>query len=158
MPAEPYDLNPYAAPVAVAETSVGIATPMRVPWSDRLIVLQSFVIVISIAVAAYEIESILFSGPIFSAIGLAIAFCGVYKRDHKATLFGSSAIAFALRIVFLINYYSWGPINGKQPILMLMSAYTACALPMSAWLVVANRRTRVSRTMQPCSLESEVTV
>lgn len=147
LPADSDHFNPYAAPSAVFGTPVDLATPVRMPWSHRLIVLQSFVIVISLAVEAYEHESIIGSGPIFSAVGLAIAICAFRQRDYIATLFGSSAIAFASLIVFLINYNSWGPPEGNQPITILSCAYAACALPMSAWLVIAKRRTAANKAM-----------
>ena len=94
-------------------------------------------IVASLAVEAYEHESIIGSGPVLSLVGLAIAILAFRGRDHFAMVFGGSAIAFALLIVFLINYNSWSPSQGNQPITIMSFTYAACALPVSAWLVLA---------------------
>ncbi|MFO1003238.1 MAG: hypothetical protein U0936_23130 [Planctomycetaceae bacterium] len=147
LPTDSYDFNPYAAPAVVPDPPVDLTAPVRMPWSHRLVVFQSFVIVISLAVEAYEHESIVGSGPIFSAVGLAIVICAVRQRDYTATLIGGSAIAFASLIVFLINYNSWGPPEGDQPITILSFAYAVCMLPMSAWFVFAKRKTAANKTM-----------
>ena len=145
LPADSSDFNPYAPPAAVLDSPLDLVQPVHTPWSHRLIVFQSVVIVVSLAVEAYEHESIIGSGPIFSAVGLAIVICAFRQRDYIATLFGGSAIAFALLIVFLINYNSWGPPEGNLPITILSWTYAACALPMSAWLVLAKRRTAANK-------------
>lgn len=140
VPAHSYDSNPYAAPAAAFDTPVDLTTPVRMSWSHRLIVLLSVVIVISLAIESYEHKSIVGSGQVFSALGLAIAICAYRHRDYVATLFGGSAIAFVLLIVFLVNYNAWSPSEGDRPITLLSFAYAACALPMSAWLVSPKRK------------------
>jgi hypothetical protein len=137
-------LNPYAAPATVADTPLELAVPLRTRWLRRLIVLQAFVIPISLAVEAYVHESIVGSGLVFSGVGLTIAITAFRHRDHVAALFGGSAIAFALLIVFLINYNAWGPPQGNQPITILSFMYAAWALPMSVWLVIAKHHRLVN--------------
>lgn len=139
--AESHDPNPYAAPATVSETPPIDGAPVRAPWLRRFVVLQAIVIVTSLAVEAYEHESIVGSGPIFSLVGLIIAIIAFRKRDPAAMIFGGSAIAFASLIVFLINYNSWGPPQGNRPITILSFTYAAFALPISAWLVLSPRST-----------------
>jgi len=129
--------NPYAAPVALSDRPLTDAPWTRTPWLRRLVVLQAVVIITSLVAEAYKHESIITSGPIFSLVGLAIAIVGFRNSDYMATAFGGSAIAFALLIVFLINYNSWGPVQGDRPITLLAFGYAAFALPISARLVLA---------------------
>jgi hypothetical protein len=98
---------------------------------------QAIVIVISLAFEAYIHESIVCSGPIFSLFGLVIAILAFRNGDHRAALFGCSAIVFTLLIVFLINYNSWGPPHGDLPITIMCLTYAAFALPVSRHLVFA---------------------
>ncbi len=140
LPVESPDLNPYATPATVSDAPLVDGKASWTPWLCRLIILQAFVIVASLAVEAYEHESIVGSGPIFSLVGLWIAIIASRKRDHAAMLFGGSAIAFSALIVFLINYNSWSPNQGNLPITLLSFAYAAFALPVSSWLALTRSR------------------
>ncbi|QDV43431.1 hypothetical protein Enr13x_32880 [Stieleria neptunia] len=146
MAAEPPDLNPYAPPSTVSDTPLIDAAPIQAPWLRRFIAVQAIVIVASLAVEAYEHESIVGSGPIFSLVGLIIAMLAFRNRDHASMIFGGSAIAFASLIVFLINYNSWGPPQGDRPITILSFIYAAFALPYSAWFVSTRSKAAVNHS------------
>ena len=90
------------------------------------------VILASLAVEAYEHESIVGSGPVFSLTGLCLAVVAYRQRDWAAVGLGASAVGFALVIVFLINYNGWGPAQGDRPITLLAFGYALVALPV-AW-------------------------
>ena len=129
--------NPYAAPTTVTEVPRSVLERAR-PRSLRvLIAIQAGVIAVGLVVESYQHESIVGSGPIFAALGLAILIVGAKFRDRSAMLFGGSAIAFATLIVFLINYYSWGPPQGDKPITIMSLVYASVALPFSAWIAFA---------------------
>ncbi|WP_146531666.1 hypothetical protein [Novipirellula artificiosorum] len=98
-------------------------------------VVQAAVIVCSLAVEAIEHESIVGSGPILASVGLLIAIVAYRQRDVVAVVFGSSAVGFALLIVFLINFYRWAPAEGDRPITIMAFAYAFLALPSVWWLV-----------------------
>ncbi|MCO8122217.1 hypothetical protein NHH03_10745 [Stieleria sp. TO1_6] len=140
MAAESHELNPYATPATVSDAPLIDGARLRSPWLRRFVVLQAIVIVTSLAVEAYQHESIVGSGPLFSLVGLAIAVIAFRKRDYVAVLFGGSAIVFASLIVFLINYNSWGPPQGDYPITLLSYTYAAFALPISYWLAFVRPR------------------
>ncbi|WP_145169442.1 hypothetical protein [Rubripirellula lacrimiformis] len=110
----------------------------------RLVVLQAIVIVVSLVAEAYEHETIIGSGAIFSMVGLAIVVTAFRKRDHAAVMFGGSAIVFASFIVFLINFNAWTPAQGNYPITILSLTYAAFALPASVSLALKRRQSEDS--------------
>ncbi len=140
LPENSFDLNPYATPATVSDAPLVDEVPVQTPWLRRVIVLQAIVILASLAVEAYQHESIVGSGPIFALVGLVIAVLAFRNRDRAAMVFGVSAIAFALLVVFLINYNSWGPPQGNRPITLLAFTYAAFALPISFWLAFARSK------------------
>jgi hypothetical protein len=135
--AETPSLNPYAPPATVFDTPRFHQVPIRAGWLCRLILVQAFVIFMSLVVETYHHQSIVVSGPIFSLFGLAITILALRNRDRAAVAFGGSAIFFASLIVFLINFNSWTPTQGNGPITILLFVYAAFALPTSAWLAFA---------------------
>jgi hypothetical protein len=112
---------------------------IRTPWLRRLIALQAVVIVLALALESYEHETIVGTGQLLTLVGLVIAAVAQRHHDRLAMLFGGSAFLFALLIVFLINYNSWSPAQGDQPITILSFAYAAFALPTAVWLAIHPR-------------------
>ena len=89
------DMNPYAPP-EVASSPITISGTLRQRlWLRRLCVLQMVVIVCSLAIEAYEHESIVGSGPVFAIVGLVISVFAYRQTDMLAFPFGISAIALA---------------------------------------------------------------
>ncbi len=112
---------------------------VRTPGLRCLIALQTFVMILALALESYEHETIAFTGQIFTIVGLIIVVVAQRHHDRPAMLFGWSAFMFALLIVFLINYNSWSPAQGDRPITILSFAYAAFALPTSVWLALHSR-------------------
>ena len=93
--------NPYAPPNAES----GQAIPAPVPqgkWLKGLIPLQFVVLVFAIGFAAWNIESIMVSGPILSLIGIIIGGFAGWFRNWLACLYGVSALTLALFVFALI--------------------------------------------------------
>jgi len=110
-------------------------------WLRRLMLLQSFVIIMALVAQAYDIESILGSGPIFAVVGLLIGGIGFRTHNHLAAWYGLSAVAFALLIVFLISHNEWGPAEAERPVIILSVGYGLVACPVTWWLVYWRPRT-----------------
>ena len=101
-----------------------------------LLALQLVVILVSLALEAYEHETIVGSGAVFTLVGIAIASVAYRSKDFFAIAYGLSAVAFSFLIVFLINYNQWGPPQGNRPITILAFCYAAIALPIAGWLLI----------------------
>ncbi|MCA9139153.1 MAG: hypothetical protein KDB00_20410 [Planctomycetales bacterium] len=130
--------NPYQPPTSPPELSVA-KYPRRKSLSLRsLLALQALVIVVSLALEAYQHETIVGTGAFFTLVGIAISLVAWRSGDSFAFAYGLSAVAFSTLIVFLINYNQWGPPQGNRPITILAFIYAAIALPATAWLY--NRR------------------
>lgn len=127
--------NPYAPSAIISESPPREPRLGRSGWLRALLVLQGLVIIVSLAVEAYEHESIVGSGPVFSLVGLTIAVVAFRNQQPYAMAYGLSAAAFALLIVFLINYNHWGPPQGDRPITILAYCYASVALPVTWWLL-----------------------
>ena len=121
----------------MSEPTVRSLIDRRHVWIQRLCFVQCVVIVI--AVEAFNIESIIGSGPIFALVGISIAFLAIRQRNFFVAIFGASAPLFALFIFFLINVLSWGPADADQPVQWMSAAYAFFALPYAVWLL--RRRT-----------------
>lgn len=135
-----FDANPYAPPDANGDSVGDFLVPVRSVGLRSLIVFQTFVILVSLGAEAWEHETIVFSGPVFFVTGLLILIVARRREDPIAAKYGGSAMTFALFIVFLINYNSWGPVEGDLPITVMSYVYAAVALPLSAWLVFAKHQ------------------
>ncbi len=129
-------VNPYLAPATLSEKPA-MPRPVRGRALRGLIGLQFVVILISLAVEAIQHETITGIGPVISLVGLAIAVHAKRRRDVAALVFGASPIALSLLVVFLINFNGWGPPQGDQPITLLAWIYSALALPVALWLILA---------------------
>lgn len=129
------DENPYAPPAMQEDQPVRNTVASRELWLKRLIILHSLVIVFALLAQAYEVESIMGSGPVFAINGLLIAVLGFRTHNHPAAWYGVSAVAFALLIVFLINFNRWGPAMAERPVIIMSAVYGLAACPVTLWLV-----------------------
>ena len=135
------DENPYAPHVMLADRPFRERIVARNVWLSRLMILQSLVIILALVAQAYDIESILGSGPIFAVMGLLIGGIGFRTHNHPAAWYGISAVAFALLIVFLINFNEWGPAEAERPVTILSVGYGLVACPVTWWLVYGRTST-----------------
>ena len=126
--------NPYAPPNAES----GQAIPAPVPqgkWLKGLIPLQFVVLVFAIGFAAWNIESIMVSGPILSLIGIIIGGFAGWFRNWLACLYGVSALTLALFVFALIFFNQWDPIQASKPVLAIGLIYGFAALPVTLFLL-----------------------
>jgi hypothetical protein len=136
------EANPYAPPTTAPVLRELESLHRRSDWLNGLLLLHGLVILVAIAAQAFDIESILVSGPILALVGFVIALFAFRQRDIAATQLGVSAIAFALLIVILINYYhmilinyfEWGPRSAEGPVRILSCIYAIFAFPAAMWL------------------------
>ena len=126
------DLNPFRAPrVASAPDSVSM------PWSVAIAaVLLLLTIVIGLGVEAYEHETIIGSGPVLFLVGLALSIVAFRSGDILFSVIGVSAMLLCALVVFLINFFGWGPPQGDAPITMISWIYSAVVVPVIVWRIV----------------------
>jgi len=106
------------------------------------------VIVSSLAIEAYEHQSIVVSGLVFALVGLCISIVASRQHDTLAFVFGLSAIAFTGLIVFLINFNEWSPQQGDWPITILAFVYSLVALPLASLLIIRRSKVALGKTDQ----------
>ncbi len=134
------ELNPYKPPKSSPKSSLEVSPRRRSVSVRSLLSLQIVVIMVSLALEAYEHETIVGTGAFFSLVGIAIASVAYRGKDYLAMTHGLSAIAFSCLIVFLINFNQWGPPQGNRPITILAFCYAVIALPLAGWLALRRSR------------------
>lgn len=96
--------------------------------------LQCTTIVLGVAAAFYDIESIVGTGPVLFFIGIPVA---VLSRRLSLTMglaFGVSGPAISLLCLMLINVLGWSPGDAQQPVSAIAAAYTTFALPLGLYV------------------------
>jgi len=95
-----------------------------------LICIQMLGIAGSIVASLVEIESIVASGPVFSAVGLAIALLCYRRRRPLGIYFGISAPTISVVCFAIIFGLQWSPEDAAAPISMLLVLFGVPALPL----------------------------
>ena len=129
-------INPYTPPPAVSENVLIREGQVRNRWLIRLCSLQVVVIVVALGFNAHQHRSIVGSGPIFSLVGLAIAYVAYRSHALLEMVIGLSAPLLSLLICILINYYQWSPSQGERPNTLIMTAYALVAVPALLFAIV----------------------
>ncbi len=106
-----------------------------------LCLLQILGICGSVIAAAFEITTILTSGPLFSVVGVAVACAWRVSRSLASVVFGLSAALISLFIFLLINAMSWGPADAKVPVTVILLCYEVVIVPLG---IVTLKRLLVS--------------
>ncbi len=122
------EYNPYLAP---EHRDDPVAVPERFHARRIFLVLVGVKIltIVGGAIAAIvDIESIVFSGPVISLLGLPIAFLAYRVRHWRGVWFGLSGPAITLFCFALINIQNWGPGDAQGPVSVITSLYAAVAV------------------------------
>lgn len=115
-----------------------------------LCVLQILGVSGSVVAAVMEIESILWTGPVFSFLGLLVALGSWTSRSASNALFGLSATTVsAFWLVWIISL-SWGPNDAQVPVSSALIGYELLFVPVG-W--VALYRTLRSPEPEPAKVE-----
>lgn len=130
--------NPYEPPATERSTSRVAVEPQNL-WLTSLCSLQILVMATALWLEAYEHETIVGSGPVFSVVGMAIAGISRRKDRHLEFFAGVSAPLLTAFIVFLININGWSPATGDKPITVIISLYSAVFMPILASAIVRQR-------------------
>lgn len=128
--------NPYRAP-QFAEPVVAPVTQGLSPfWLRILIAVQATVIVAGLLASFVYIESIIPTGILLSAAGIATLICGWKRRDVAALLFGGSGPAISVVCLAIILLMSWGPNDASRPIPMIGTGYAVVAISLGLYAAV----------------------
>jgi len=125
--------NPYAAPRPVHEPVVDKFDTGRSWWAVVASVLQLITVCVGVPIAWFNIESILFSGPIVSILGLLTTILAIRARSGNTLLlsiFGLSGPAISVGTFALIAYQEWSPSDAQEPVSMLLIWYVLIVVPM----------------------------
>ena len=122
--------NPYRAPATAFEPAT--ESRRRGSWVLRTILIQSTVMLIGVPVAWYWIESIIFSGVIFTISGVFVAVQSWRHSNSLGQLFGLSAPLLSLALFTLINVNEWSPGEAYYPVNQILAMYAGIALPVAA--------------------------
>lgn len=93
-------------------------------FSIIFLFVQLIFVGIAVGLAFYEIETIVFSGPIGSIIGLVVFGVTYKSRLTMRKTIGLSAPIFSLICFSLIYFWEWSPSEAQEPIGILMLLYT----------------------------------
>jgi hypothetical protein len=83
--------------------------------------------------AAFDIESIVVTGPILSLSGLAVTLIGWGFRSSSMALFGISIPSFSMAIFLWITFQAWSPAEAQLPVTTALIGYQLVILPVGWW-------------------------
>ena len=130
-PASP-DSNPDSSPGEATDT---LPLTHRSAVLRRLILLQAVILLAGLAIAAFEVQTIVVTGILALIFGSTISIFSWIHRDKHALWFGLSAVAFVALVSLIVNLNSWGPTQGAAPVTLMALAYGCVAIPVAIWLV-----------------------
>ncbi len=82
------------------------------------LVLQLLALFLSNAIAFYEMETILFSGPLVVVSALILIILGVLHKERLPLIMGSYSIILAAILFLLIYFYQMGPSMARKKLLV----------------------------------------
>ena len=110
-----------------------------------LIVLLILGVVASGIAAVVDIESIVFSGPLCSLVGIVIAALCYRKNIHAGFLFGLSVLTFAVLCFTTILGLQWSPGEAQVPIGSAIVVFVLLTIPMSIIALLQLRHAEMSK-------------
>ena len=145
----PDDLwNPYQAPISLPAPEQHDASPSAGHvWLNSCVFLQMLVVVVGLALAHWDIHSIIGSGLVLFLVGLLNAILSYRRRLSLGMIFGASGPLFSLLIFGLINLLHWSPDDALQPVRAMAAVYLVCGGFAAPFLVlqIRAREKRVNR-------------
>ncbi|MEZ6125875.1 MAG: hypothetical protein R3C49_22335 [Planctomycetaceae bacterium] len=132
--------NPYQAPDSLWDRpAVVVETPPR-RWLKVMLFLFVAATPIGAGLAAWEIESILGTGPVISLLGLAILVAAIRARQPVAALVGASGPGISLICWAAILMNGWGPGDAQEPISIVAAIYALVAVVAANFEMMALRQ------------------
>ena len=90
---------------------------------------------VALCLILYEVESVIFTGPVIVLSGVLMTVSGSLTRDLRVALLGAAHCAVCVLFVALVNWRNWDPGDARLPFLGMGTVYTgATALP--TWIAV----------------------
>jgi len=127
------DDNPFRAPQSsfepVEDEVITNLRPLRICLG-----LQCTTIVLGVAAAFYDIESIVATGMVLSPIGMLVAFLSKRGKLTRGIAFGLSGPAISSFCLILITVLHWKPTDAQHLISLIAAAYTTFALPLGLYV------------------------
>ena len=143
--------NPYRAPGSHFEPAVAATVTAR--WHLRSIIAAAVCLVIGVPLAWYWIESIIFSGVVFSVIGVIVVSQNMKHSNTAGLLLGVSAPLLSLSVFALINFNNWSPSKAYLPVNQILTAYGVIALPVA--IVAYNHANKIESPTYKNELHNE---
>jgi membrane-bound ClpP family serine protease len=131
--------NPYAAPESVSELEVLAQKRRRTKTTFGVRVFCALfcgIVVIALALMAYQIESIVGTGAILSIIGIMLAIAGIRAHNFVAIVLGGTAPAFSMFIFGLIYTLEWSPEEAYYPVQAMSWCFAFLTIPVALWLLM----------------------
>ncbi len=137
----PDDLwNPYQAPISLPAPEQHDASPSAGHvLLKRCVFLQMLVVVVGLALAHWDIHSIIGSGLVLFLVGLITAILSHRRRLPWGVMFGVSGPLLSLLIFGLINLLHWRPGDTQQPVRGMAAVYLVCCGFAAPFLVLQIR-------------------
>jgi hypothetical protein len=88
--------------------------------SRCLTILQTIGVEVATLLALFEIRTIVASGPLLSALGLAIAYIAFRRNRPLGLCFGLAAPTASVFCFSLIHGLDWGPDRARMPVLVIL--------------------------------------
>jgi hypothetical protein len=114
-----------------------------------LILAQTAGIQVAAIVAAYEIESIVFSGPILSVTGALIALLSFRRGCTFGLLFGLAAPSVTAFCLFVIAMLEWSPGDAHLPVSTFLFLFGLGCIPACAVTILEARAVNAGRANTP---------
>ena len=84
----------------------------------------------SVIASVIDVESIVVTGPVFAAVGLAVACGWIASRDASILVFGLSAGIVSLFLLMLIALLKWSPSDAQFPVPLILLGYEVVVVPV----------------------------
>ncbi|MGD9724582.1 MAG: hypothetical protein AB7O59_04045 [Pirellulales bacterium] len=104
-------------------------------FAAAVILLQALIVMGAVIAGGIDIESILFSGPLASIVGLVSAALAYRSGRVIGLYFGLTPPAISLAVCTWISTMRWGPSSAQRPVftLLLLIALPLLAAAYQAW-------------------------
>jgi hypothetical protein len=108
--------------------------PINSRWASQtlvgLLIVQMAAIGVALAAAIAEIETIVVSGPLLSAVGVLITVLAAARRLRQSVGFGLAVPAISMVCFALIHVFEWAPHQAQTPIGALLAVFAFASLPL----------------------------
>lgn len=113
---------------------------MNTRIATALWIAQLLATLVMVTAVLYEIESILFTCPLLTLVGLALAAIGCRLDSSGLLIYGVSAPLVCAAGAGSIAVNQWGPSEARAPITLIAIVYSFLCAPMAAWSFSQIRR------------------